>query len=180
MAEPHLDHPGEVSWFPGKGPAQVLGACPHRACPHNTLAAIAWGPDFEHYTLDECRVPADLGGCGGTCRSWSSEVPRPRGGIRYGWGPYLHVQQETAPAIAAPPAEIPGELVAVGLGEEFVAAVEARAGELPADLRDGSEHPDQDEAVFHLGRTVAITATLEELLDRGWLIAAPTEESARG
>lgn len=175
MAEPHLDHPGEVSWFPGKGPAQVLGPCPHTGCPHNTLAAIAWGPDFEHYTLDECRVPADLGGCGGTCRSWSSEVPRPRGGVRYGWGPYLHVQTETPGHSAA---VVPGELVAVGLGEEFVAAVQARTGELgdrldPAGAEDCS-------AAYDLGTVVAITATLEELLDRGWLIAAPATSETTG
>jgi hypothetical protein len=74
MAEPHLDHPGEITWFAGHGPAVVLGDCPHDGCSHGLLANIAWGPDFEHYVLDECRDPD---GCNGRCRAWAEEWPYP-------------------------------------------------------------------------------------------------------
>jgi hypothetical protein len=54
MAEPHLDHPGEVSWFAGFSPAPVLGPCPHGNCEHRDARSIAWGPDWDHYILEEC------------------------------------------------------------------------------------------------------------------------------
>lgn len=70
MAEAHLDHPGEISWFSGYGPAPVIGPCPHTTCPHNMGGNIAWGPDMAHYTLDQCDV-AD--GCNGHCRAWHTD-----------------------------------------------------------------------------------------------------------
>lgn len=75
MAEPHLSHPGETVWYPGHGPAELLGSCPHATCPHNLLAVIAEGPDFDHYVLDQCDVPDDEHGCDGSCRAWAAEWP---------------------------------------------------------------------------------------------------------
>jgi len=75
MAEAHLDHPGEVTWFPNQQPATVLGECPHETCPHNEMRDIAWGPDYSHYVLVACIVPAETGGCDGQCRAWSAEYP---------------------------------------------------------------------------------------------------------
>lgn len=97
MAEPHLDHPGDVLWYAGQAPAAVIAPCPHGSCPHNQLAVIAEGPDWMHYTLDRCDVPAAEGGCGGTCRAWC--------GLREGrlsrrqrteWAPWLHVDVPAA------------------------------------------------------------------------------------
>lgn len=69
MAEAHLDHPGDVTWFKGHGPKQATGPCTH-SCDHNwTMSVIAWGPDYEHYSLNECTK------CG--CRAWSAEYPEP-------------------------------------------------------------------------------------------------------
>jgi hypothetical protein len=84
VAEAHLDHPGDVTWFKGHGPAPVLGPCPHRDCPHNLLGTVAWGPDYEHYTLITCDVG---GGCAGGCRAWQPEWPQGAGpgGRTYGW-----------------------------------------------------------------------------------------------
>lgn len=70
MAEAHLDHPGEVRWFKGHGPAPVLGPCPHTDCPHESTAAVAYGPDHAHYVLDAGVEPD---GCDGTCRGWFGE-----------------------------------------------------------------------------------------------------------
>lgn len=92
MAEAHLDRPGEVTWFPNKGPAPVLGPCPHTECPHDMGGCVAWGPDYEHYVLDECSVPAERGGCDRACRSWTSEIPQPNGGVRYAFAPFLHIK----------------------------------------------------------------------------------------
>lgn len=70
MAEAHLDHPGDVSWFAGHQPKTSLGElCDHPCDHHFTLANIAWGPDYEHYALNECRE------CG--CRGWAAEYPEP-------------------------------------------------------------------------------------------------------
>jgi hypothetical protein len=66
MADPHLDHPGEVQWWSGQAPAAVLGPCPHE-CPHNLQAVIAHGPDFRRYELVRCDVAS---GCDGQCRAW--------------------------------------------------------------------------------------------------------------
>lgn len=71
MAETHLDHPGEVSWFAGHRPLPVLGPCPH-TCAHRMARTVAWGPDFEHYTLIQCD---DKDGCAGKCRGWLTEYP---------------------------------------------------------------------------------------------------------
>ena len=70
MAEAHLDADmaGEVRWFPGKGPAQIVGKCQH-SCDHRTTDVIAWGPDYDHYCLIECSQ------C--HCRSWTAEYPEP-------------------------------------------------------------------------------------------------------
>lgn len=76
MAEARLDHPGDVHWFSGYGPAQILGPCPHTECAHNALSDIAWGPDFEHYTLVTCDV---ANGCNGYCRAWAAEHPQGEG-----------------------------------------------------------------------------------------------------
>ncbi len=70
MAEPHLDHPGEIHWFKGEGPAPVLGPCPHGACKHWGQGVIAWGPSYERYELVECCIKDD-GGCGAECRAWA-------------------------------------------------------------------------------------------------------------
>lgn len=69
MAETHLDHPGEITWFAGHGPAAVLGDCPH-TCTHSHTQVIAWGPDFDHYTLVAC-----VDACQGRCRAWTQEWP---------------------------------------------------------------------------------------------------------
>lgn len=88
MADPHLDHPGEVSWFKGEGPAQVLGPCPHSDCRHLGTGVIGWGPSMARYELVACGSidPADESpsDCAMTCRAWSDE----RGNIVTPW---LHV-----------------------------------------------------------------------------------------
>jgi hypothetical protein len=89
MAEANLDHPGEITWFSGHGPAQVIGPCPHTACPHNMGANIAWGHDWQHYTLDRCDVAE---GCNGGCRAWHDERSVPT-------SPWLQV--EVAPVTPA-------------------------------------------------------------------------------
>lgn len=86
MADAHLDHPGEISWFKGYGPAVILGPCPHE-CPHNAVSDIAWGPDWEHYCLVTCDVSD---GCDGYCRAWQPEYPHNDPRPRYGKpGPFL-------------------------------------------------------------------------------------------
>lgn len=72
MAQVNVDHPGQVSWFAGKGPAKILGPCPHD-CEHGVIRCVAWGPDNEHYTLVEC---FESDGCQGCCRSWTAEYDR--------------------------------------------------------------------------------------------------------
>lgn len=73
MAEAHLDCPGDVRWYPRKGPLPVVGPCPH-SCSHNSRSVIAWGPDYEHYVLVACDVPD---GCDQRCRAWQAEYPFP-------------------------------------------------------------------------------------------------------
>jgi hypothetical protein len=58
-----------IEWFKGYGPLPVVGTCPHD-CQHRNLANIAWGPDLDHYTLDECRD------CG--CRAWIPVIRNPK------------------------------------------------------------------------------------------------------
>ncbi len=70
MAEPHLDHPGEIHWFKGEGPRPVLGPCPHADCRHLGQGVIAWGPTLDRYELVECGTPDD-DGCAAQCRAWS-------------------------------------------------------------------------------------------------------------
>lgn len=74
MAEPHLDHPGQISWFKGHGPLPVLGPCPHTNCQHWGQGVIAWGPSMDRYELVACGSidPADEapGDCAMTCRAW--------------------------------------------------------------------------------------------------------------
>lgn len=72
MSEAHLDHPGDWRWFSGHGPRPVKGPCPHVDCGHSDVRAIAYGPDFDHYVLDECHTEA---GCNGRCRGWTAEYP---------------------------------------------------------------------------------------------------------
>lgn len=74
MAEPHLDHPGDISWYVGHGPAPILGDCPHVACQHSDTHTVAWGPDFEHYELVVC-VEQGEGRCAGACRGWAASYP---------------------------------------------------------------------------------------------------------
>jgi rRNA maturation protein Nop10 len=70
VAETHLDHPGEVTWFEGYGPKRPLGLPCNHPCDHNfSCSVIAWGPDYEHYCIVECKE------CG--CRSWTVEYPPP-------------------------------------------------------------------------------------------------------
>ena len=73
MTEAHLDHPGEISWWSGYGPAPVVGPCPHTNCPHLDSACVAYGPDWKHYTLERCVMPD---GCNGNCRAWHDENMR--------------------------------------------------------------------------------------------------------
>ena len=68
MAEPHLDHPGEIHWFRGYAPSPVLGACPHLGCRHHAQSVIAWGPSLDRYELVQCDIPEH---CDGGCRAWS-------------------------------------------------------------------------------------------------------------
>lgn len=68
MAEAHLDHPGEISWFKRYGPSPVLGSCPHADCRHLAQSVIGWGPSMERYELVQCDVPQH---CDGGCRAWS-------------------------------------------------------------------------------------------------------------
>lgn len=72
MGEVHLDHPGEWSWFSCYGPLPIRGPCPHYDCPHDFMRDIAYGPDYDHYTLVQCDVPD---GCNGLCRGWVKEYP---------------------------------------------------------------------------------------------------------
>lgn len=79
MAEAHLDHPGEISWFKSYGPLTVVGACPHD-CKHMGTGVIAWGPSMERYELIECGMPGDtiVGSdeCAGRCRAWTDSRGR--------------------------------------------------------------------------------------------------------
>jgi hypothetical protein len=68
VAEAHLDHPGEITWYAGHGPQPVLGDCDH-ACAHHLQAVIAWGPSLDRYELVRCDVPY---GCNRTCRAWAN------------------------------------------------------------------------------------------------------------
>jgi hypothetical protein len=80
MAEAHLDHPGEVTWFKRYGPARVIGPCTHAACNHLGTGVIAWGPSFERYELVACGSvdPADEGDgdCAMRCRAWADNQGR--------------------------------------------------------------------------------------------------------
>lgn len=75
MAEAHLDHPGEVTWFKRHGPAPVLGPCPHVECQHLGTGVIAWGPSMERYELVACgsinRADESPSDCASRCRAWS-------------------------------------------------------------------------------------------------------------
>lgn len=72
MSEVRLNHPGEVTWDVGHGPAQVSGPCEHDKCSHWDVRSVAWGPDFRHYELVECVDPE---GCAGRCRAWRAQHP---------------------------------------------------------------------------------------------------------
>lgn len=61
MAEPYLDHPGEIHWFKGQCPVGIAGPCPHGVVAQDS-ACIARGPSMERYTLDRNIA------CG--CRAW--------------------------------------------------------------------------------------------------------------
>ena len=69
MSSIALDHPGDLSWFPGYPEAErrriPSGDCPH-PCQHRILKVVAWGPDMAHYELSVCQ---DYG-CQGNCRAW--------------------------------------------------------------------------------------------------------------
>ena len=78
MAEPHLDHPGETTWFAGYGPAPVIGPCPHVDCEHHGVRDIAWGPSYDQYALVACDDQ-----CDGQCRGWFGEHPTGGPGPRY-------------------------------------------------------------------------------------------------
>lgn len=72
MADAHLDHPGEITWYAGQRPLPVAGPCDH-ACLHHIQRIIAWGPSYARYELVQCSVPY---GCAGTCRAWADEHGR--------------------------------------------------------------------------------------------------------
>ena len=94
MAEAHLDHPGEVSWFKRYGPAEVLGPCPHGSCEHFGTGVIGWGPSMERYELVGCGSidPSDESSsdCAMTCRAWSDGQGRIV-------TPWLHVKTARQP-----------------------------------------------------------------------------------
>ena len=71
--EAHVDHPGEITWFVGHGPAPILGDCPHTACGHKGWSTVAWGPDLNRYELVVCD-DKNPGGCDGNCRGWVRQV----------------------------------------------------------------------------------------------------------
>jgi hypothetical protein len=74
--EAHVDNPGEVRWFPGYGPASVLGRCEHN-CTHLDQATVAWGPDPARYELVRCVTATDAESlCAGRCRAWSNSLGR--------------------------------------------------------------------------------------------------------
>lgn len=64
-----LSNPGELHWFVGYGPRHTTGPCPH-TCAHGASAWIAYGPDLDRYTLNECL------GCG--CRAWFNNAHKHR------------------------------------------------------------------------------------------------------
>ena len=72
MAEVHLDHPGDIRWYPDAEPLTAIGPCPHTQCTHEMGTTVAEGPDYDHYTLTECNMP-EPDGCGGKCRAWLGE-----------------------------------------------------------------------------------------------------------
>jgi hypothetical protein len=90
MAEPHLDHPGEIHWFKSERPLPVLGRCPHSGCGHHGQGVIAWGPSLKQYELVECGSRRASDGCAGSCRAWSDG----QGRITSDW---LHVDLDAAP-----------------------------------------------------------------------------------
>jgi hypothetical protein len=71
VAEPHLDHPGEITWFAGKSHAPIVGLCSHD-CPHDGQGVIAWGPSYDRYELVQCAIkPSEHpDGCDSRCRAW--------------------------------------------------------------------------------------------------------------
>jgi hypothetical protein len=77
MAEAHLDHPGEVSWFKRYGPLPVLGPCPHAECTHLSTGVIGWGPSMDLYELVACgsvdwdESPSN---CAMRCRAWVNHL----------------------------------------------------------------------------------------------------------
>jgi hypothetical protein len=91
VAEPHLDHPGEIHWFAKERPLPVLGPCPHVDCKHLGQGVIAWGPSMERYELVECGIASDKEGCAARCRAWSDG----RGRITTPW-----LQVDWAAAVA--------------------------------------------------------------------------------
>jgi hypothetical protein len=67
-----LDNPDEICWFYGRGPAPVLGPCPHDCRRHthrnpHAHSLIAWGPTTDRYKLVECNGDTE---CAGRCRAW--------------------------------------------------------------------------------------------------------------
>ncbi len=64
MADPHLGHPGEIVWYKGFGPVPMAGECDH-GCEAKDSRAIANGPDFRRYVLEQCLY------C--RCRAWSND-----------------------------------------------------------------------------------------------------------
>jgi hypothetical protein len=95
VAEPHLDHPGEIRWFKGERALPVLGPCPHTDCKHLGQGVIAWGPTLDRYELVECgslNVPPATDDCGTTCRAWVDG----RGRVTTPW---LHVDMSVTATV---------------------------------------------------------------------------------
>lgn len=104
MAEAHLDHPGEVSWFKGHSPLPVLGPCTHAECRHLGTAVIGWGPSMERYELVTCgslyssdESPSD---CASRCRAWVDD----RGRVVTPWLMTAGDGLSREPSVSAPPA----------------------------------------------------------------------------
>ncbi len=72
-----------VHWFKGYDPKPIIGPCPHD-CKHRGISDIAWGPDLDHYTLDECTD------CG--CRAWMRAEPPKRTCLNWKEGPWMQVE----------------------------------------------------------------------------------------
>jgi hypothetical protein len=111
VAEVHLDHPGEITWFAGRSHAPITGLCSH-TCPHHGQAVVAWGPSYDRYELVECQVKLNEhpDGCGGRCRAWADS----RGRIVTDW---ITVDLRRSTRDVDQPASVPDAVLAAPLDQ---------------------------------------------------------------